>query len=212
MTKIAIFGASGRTGKLFTELALKDGYRVNVLVRTLSKLEIQHPNLEVIQGDILDPAKVNETVSGTNAVIDVVGPSTGSSPDLQRTATRHILDAMQQNKVNRLLVLASLPFGIMDEKDSATFINKFTMFIAKTLMGAMVQDAREHVDLIKQSALDWTVVRAPGLNSQPSQGKYRVGYLDASTGKSIARADVAAFILDELKSPTYIRQMPLISN
>lgn len=86
------------------------------------------------------------------------------------------------------------------------------MFTAKNLMGTMVQDARGHVDLIKQSQLDWTVVRSPLLNDQPSQGKYRVGYLDADTGKGTSRSDVAAFILDVLMNDKYIGQMPLISN
>jgi len=55
-------------------------------------------------------------------------------------------------------------------------------------------------------------VRTPGLNDQSSQGKYRVGYLDANTGKSISRPDVAAFMLDVLMNDKYIGQMPLISN
>ena len=212
MNKVSVFGASGRTGKPFVELALKDGYMVKALVRTPSNFGLQHPNLEVIQGDILDPAKVEATINATDVVIDLIGPGKGSPADLQRTATRHILHAMQQNHVKRLIVLASLPFGILDKNDKPAFMNKVMMFMAKTLMGAMVEDARGHVDLIKPSELDWTVVRAPGLNDLPSQGKYRLGYLDANTGKSIARADVAAFMLNELKDPQYIRQMPLISN
>jgi len=212
MNKIAVFGASGRTGKLFTELALKNGYEVKALVREPSRLGFQHPNLQVIQGDISSPIKVEETINATEVVIDLIGPGKGSLPDLQRTATRHIIQAMKQNEVKRLIVLASLPFGILDENDKPAFMSRVMMVLVKNLMGAMVEDAREHIDLIKQSDLDWTVVRAPGLSDQSSQGKYRVGSLDANTGKSIARADVAAFMLDELKNPKYIRKMPLISN
>lgn len=212
MNKITVFGASGRTGKLFTELALKNGYEVKALVRDPSRLGLQHPHLEVIQGDISNPVKVEETINTTEAAIDLIGPGKGSSPELQRTATRHILRAMQQNNVKRLIILASLPFGILDPNDKPTFMNRFMIFMAKNLMGAMVEDAREHVDLIKQSAVDWTIVRAPGLNDQSSQGKYRVGYLDANTGKSISRPDVAAFMLDVLMNDKYIRQMPLLSN
>ena len=212
MNKIAVFGASGRTGKLFTELALKNGYEVKALVREPSRLGFQHPNLQVMQGDISNPIQVEETINATEAVIDLIGPGKGSLPDLQRTATRHIIQAMKQNEVKRLIVLASLPFGILDENDKPAFMSRVMMVLVKNLMGAMVEDAREHIDLIKQSDLDWTVVRAPGLSDQSSQGKYRVGSLDANTGKSIARADVAAFMLDELKNPKYIRKMPLISN
>jgi putative NADH-flavin reductase len=185
---------------------------VKALARDPAKLGLQHPHLEVIQGDTSDPVKVEETINKTEAVIDLIGPGKGSSSELQRTATRHILRAMQQNNVKRLIILATFPFGILDTNDKPTFMNRFMMFMAKNLMGSMVEDARGHVDLIKQSELDWTVVRAPGLTDQPSPGKYRVGYLDDNTGKSISRGDLAAFILDVLMNDTYIRQMPLISN
>jgi len=212
MSKIAVFGASGRTGKLFTDLALKNKYEVKALVRDPSKFGMQHSNLQVIQGGTVDPIKVEETIRGTEAVIDLIGPGKGSSPELQRTSTRNILHAMGQNHVKRLILLASLPFGILDPNDKPPFMNRFMMFIAKNLMGTMVQDARAHIDLIKQSEMDWTVVRSPVLNDQPSQGKYRVGYLDSNTGKGTSRSDVAAFMLDVLMNDKYIGQMPLISN
>ncbi len=212
MNKIAVFGASGRTGKLFTELALKSGNEVKALVRDPSKFGMQHSNLQVIQGDTADPIKVEETIRGTEAVIDLIGPGKGSSPELQRTSTRNILHAMGQNHVKRLILLASLPFGILDPNDKPTFMNRFMMFMAKNLMGTMVQDAKEHIDLIKQREMDWTVVRAPMLSDQSSQGPYRVGYLNESTGKSASRSDVAVFILDVLMNDKYVKQMPLISS
>lgn len=212
MRKIAVFGASGKTGKLFTELALKNGYEVKAFVREPSRLGIQHSKLQVIQGDTSDPIKVAETINATGAVIDLIGPGKGSPPELQRSATRNILHAMGQNNVKRLILLASLPFGILDPKDRPTLMNRFMMFTAKTLMGAMVEDARGHVDLVKHSEMDWTIVRAPGLIDEPSQGQYHIGYLNGNTGKSIGRPDVAAFMLDVLKNDKYVRQMPLLSN
>src|SRR4030095_3459223 len=114
MKQIAVFGASGRTGKLFTELALNNGYQVKALVRDPAKLDLRHSNLQVIQGDIADPTKVEETIRGTEAVIKLFDPSKGSPPNLQRianllrTADRNILSAMQQNNVERLVVVDSV--------------------------------------------------------------------------------------------------------
>ena len=250
MNKIAVFGASGRTGKLFTDLALKNGYEVKALVRDPSKLNLRHSNLQVIQGDIADTVKVGETVKATEAVIvlitvakgppetkgaknplsmviNLIAPAKGSPPnlrqmaDLQRTATRNILSAMQQNHVERLIVVGSLPgdliAGILDPNDEPRFmnkwfINKFTIFIAKNVFGEMVEAERDSVDLIKQSPLRWTIVRAPTLRDQLSKGNYRVGYLDANTGRVASRADVAAFLLDVLVNGNYVRQIPIISS
>jgi len=231
MNKIAVFGASGQTGKLFTELALKNGYYVKALVRTPSKLNLQSSNLEVIAGDIVDSGKVEQTIKSTEAVIDFTGPRQDSPLEMQKTATQKILRAMQQNNVKRLIVLSSLPmqlqFGILDPNDKPAFVHKLIMFIGKNpflnnfLMsmlkraGAPVEHVRpgfKRLEVIKQSGLDWTIVRAPTLNNKPAQGKYRSGYLDSGTGMNISRADVAAFVMDELKSPQYIRKNPIVSS
>ena len=227
MNQIAVFGASGRTGKLFTELALNNGYQVKALVRDPSKLGFRHSNLQVVQGDIADPTKVEETIKATEAVIDLIDPARGSPPNLRRivnlrlTATRNILSAMQQNNVERLIVMDSLPIGlvagILDPNDQPRFmnkwfINKFTIFISKNLLGRLVEAEPAYHDLIKQSPLRWTIVRAPTLSDQPSKGNYRVGYLDADTGKVASHSDVAACLLDVLMNSKYIRQMPIVSS
>ncbi len=227
MNQITVFGASGRTGKLFTELALNSGYQVKALVRDPSKLDLRHSNLQVIHGDIADPTKVEETIKATEAVIDLIDPARGSPPNLRRivnlrlTATRNILSAMQQNNVERLIVMDSLPIGlvagILDPNDQPRFmnkwfINKFTIFIGKNLLGRLVEAEPAYHDLIKQSPLRWTIVRAPTLSDQRSKGNYRVGYLDANTGKVASRSDVAAFLLDVLMNGKYIRQMPIVSS
>jgi len=212
MTKIAVFGASGHTGKPFTDLALQNGYEVKALVRTPSKLGIQHPALQVIQGDVLDPNKVEETIAGTEAVIDILGPASDSPADLRRTAMRHILQSMQKHSLKRLIALASLPFGVVDSKDQVNLGLRLKMFLAGILLRKPAQDARGHANLITHTDLDWTVVRAPGLTDQPAQGKYHVGFVGSDMGSSITNSDVAAFLLDELRNAKYIRQMPLVSN
>jgi putative NADH-flavin reductase len=231
MKKIAVFGASGQTGKLFTELALKDGYFVKALVRTPSKLDRQSSNLEIIEGDILNSGNVEQTIKSTEAVIDFTGPRQDSPLEMQKTATKNILRAMHQNNVKRLIILSSLPmqlqFGILEPNDKPAFVHKLIIFIGKNpflnnfLMsmlkraGAPVEHVRpgfERIKVIKQSELDWTIVRAPTLNNKPAQGRYRSGSLDTDTGMSIARADVAAFVLNELTSPQYIRKNPIVSS
>ena len=88
MTTIAIFGASGQTGKQLTEQALKQGYQVKALVRDPAKLAARDPNLQLIQGDLNDPVKVEETVRGTQAVLSVIGATKGSPADIKAVATR----------------------------------------------------------------------------------------------------------------------------
>ena len=213
MEKLAIFGASGRTGKLFTELALKNGYQVNALVRDSTSFDLEHPDLKVIEGNVLDLlSKVEETIRGTNAVINMIGPVEGSPTALQSVATRNILRVMRQNDVKRLIELTNVAYEVLDDRDEPSYRLRLTRKMLKYTEKARVADSQKHDDLIQQSSRDWTVVRALSLDEAPPHDKYRVGYLETDIGNSTTRADVAAFILGELKSATYIRQMPLISN
>ena len=212
MKTIAVFGASGNTGKPFIEMALKDGYTVKALVRTPTKLGFQHPNLQVIQGDLTDSAKVEETIYGTDAVISLIGAASGSPNDIKVIATRHIVAAMQKNNMTRFIRLGSAPFGVFAKGDKLNFGRRLMASLAKILMGVEVDDERQSVRLTEQSELDWTVVRAPVLNNQPPKGNYHVGHLGMDAGSNITRTDLAAFVLDELKNAKYIRQMPLVSN
>lgn len=212
MKKLAIFGASGRTGKLLTELALQNGYQVNALVRTSTTFDLQHPDLQIIKGNVLDLPKVEETIHGADAVINMIGPVAGSPTALQSVATQNIMRVMRQTDVKRLIELTNVSYGVLDDRDKPGIRLRLTREMLKYVAKARVADALKHDNLIKQSSRDWTVVRALSLDEDPPHEKYRVGYVSAGMGNSTTRADVAAFILEELKSETYIRQMPLVSN
>jgi putative NADH-flavin reductase len=232
MKTIAIFGASGPTGKLFTEVVLKNDYQVKALVRDPSKLDVRHSNLQVIQGDAANVMRVEETIKDTEAVISLIGANLRrganlrQAVNLRRTTTPILLSAMQQNHVERLIAVASLPVelaaGVLDPHDQPRFMNKwfinrftrfiFTIVLGKTLFEELRADTRAYFDLIRQSPLRWTIVRAPTLSDQPIHGHYQVGYLDADTGKYVSRSDVATFLLEVLMNDRFIRQMPIVSS
>ena len=118
MTTIAVFGATGRTGKPFTRLALEKGYEVRALVRTRAKLGIDDPHLTVIEGDLTDRPKVEETVRGSEAVLLLVGMSPGvrKPADVRQTSVRNVLAAMDASGVKRLIRLANFS-GAPDDGD-----------------------------------------------------------------------------------------------
>lgn len=71
--KLAIFGATGKTGRVLVEQALAAGHEVTAFVRDLSKLTLGHERLSLVQGDVFDAARVEEAVAGKDAVISVLG-------------------------------------------------------------------------------------------------------------------------------------------
>lgn len=80
--KILVFGASGKTGKHVVEQALEAGHSVTAFVRDPTKLPSSHPNLRLIQADVLEAAQVEQAMPGVEAVISALGPGKNSPPDL----------------------------------------------------------------------------------------------------------------------------------
>ena len=64
---------------------------------------------------------------------------------------------------------------------------------------------------IARSGLDWVVVRAPRLVNGPRRGKIVVLPDGGFPGGTISRADLAAFMLDQLTDLRYLGHRPHIA-
>jgi len=73
------------------------------------------------------------------------------------------------------------------------------------------EDKDRQEEAIKQSDLDWVIVRLARLTDEPAKGEYGVFLGGSYTAKKISHADVAAFMLAQLTDDTYVRKMPVIS-
>jgi putative NADH-flavin reductase len=207
--KLAIFGATGRTGIPLVKQALEAGHEVIVLVRTPGKLNIQNEHLQVIQGDAMNAGDVDKVVKGADAVISVLGQSKESPRDMQTVATENIVRAMNSYGVKRLISLTGA--GVDAPQDKPKAINYLIKFALKTLSGHVLKDAEGHAAVIRNSTLDWTIVRGPRLNEDAHTGVYRVGWVGVNSGINISRADLADFMLKQLSDTSYLRQAPMIS-
>lgn len=207
--KIAILGATGRTGIVLVEQALEKGYAVKALVRSRDKIHFEHKNLELVQGDVLDPLAVDRVVKNCDAVLCVIGHTKNSPDDLQAKAMQHLTTAMKNNKVNRLIDMTGA--GVRDCDDHPKIFDQMIVFALKVMAPKVLEDGNRHAVIIKDSGLDWTIVRAPMLNDGPCTGRYRIGMVGHNSGSKISRADVAHFMLKELTERNYIGKMPMIS-
>lgn len=205
--KIAVFGATGGTGSQVVKQALAAGYEVTALVRDPAKLDMSDPNLTIVTGSVLDAAPVQQTVQGADAVVLSLG-NTANNPDyVVSQGTQVILDAMRElGQPRRIVVVSSL--GVGESKDQVPFAFKMLM---KTALKKPMEDKERQEALVKASGLDWTIVRPGGLTNGPATGQYKSG-LDPKIGAGqVARADVAAFVLQQLTDGTYLHQAPAIS-
>ena len=205
--QIAVFGATGGTGQQVVQQALAAGHSVTALVRDPSRLAAQDERLTVVEGDVLDRAKVDETVSGADAVIVSLG-NTSSNPDyIVSRGTEVIVDAMTAAGIPmRLIVVSSL--GVGESRDQVPFAFKMLM---NTVLKKAMDDKERQEALVKASGFDWIIVRPGGLTNGPATGSYKAGVDVKLTAGQVSRADVAAFVLLQLDDDTYLHQAPAIT-
>ncbi len=208
--KLTLFGATGKTGRHLLEQALAQGHTVTVLARSPDRLAQGHERLNVIQGDIRDPEKVAQAIAGAEAVVSVLGP-TSNKPELAVSrGIDNILAAMRQHGVRRLIQSAGA--GVRDPQDTPTLVHAFFGGLARLLSPNVVADMTQVVDEVRQSGLDWTIVRVPMLTDGPATGRVREGYVGKDIGPRLARADLADFMLKQLETKTYVGRAPAISS
>jgi putative NADH-flavin reductase len=209
--KIAIFGATGETGRQLVEQALATGYQVVAYVRNPSKLNTKHENLTIVQGELADQAIIERAVSAADAVISVLGPRSGSKGKPITRGMQNIIEAMKKQGVRRLIISSTL--SAKDPNDLPDFKAKALVNLVKLTMHAAYEEIVSVADTVRKSDLDWTIVRLTTLNNNPKSGKVRVGYLGkGEVGLRISRADLAEFMLKQVQDTKYLRQAPVISN
>jgi putative NADH-flavin reductase len=209
--RITIFGATGGTGKQLVEQALEAGNDVVAYVRNPSKLDMNHKDLTIVQGELTDQTLIECAVRGANAVISVLGPRGGSKSKPLTEGMQNIIASMKKQGVRRLVISSTL--SAKDSNDLPEFRARALVNLVKLAMHAAYEEIIGVAETVRASALDWTIVRLTMLNDKPKSGKVRVGYLGkGEVGTWISRADVADFMLKQLEDTKYLRQAPAISN
>jgi putative NADH-flavin reductase len=206
--KIVIFGASGHIGRILVTRALENGYNVTAFVRNPKTITIKNKNFSIYVGDIQNYTQVADAIKGNAAVISVVGNKTRSALFKSHTGisdgVEHIVKAMKQQKVKRLLFVTS--FGL----NESMFLPE-KIFIRTVLRNIFEQMPRQE-KMISQSGLDYTIVRPARLTDQTTIGEYKAEE-DFYIGpfSHISRAAVADFLLKQLESKKFFYKTVTLS-
>lgn len=209
--KIALLGASGKTGSLLLRQALEEGHEVTAFVRNAKRLaDLVHPKLRIVEGQADDPMALRKAVEGSEVVISTLGQAKGSSQDLLERTVQALVPIMKNAGVKRLVSLIGA--GVSDERDKPdTFGRKFMVRVMRLFVPHVLDDATRHAAIVKSSGLDYTLVRPPRLLDAPAKGKIDAGYLSMGPNNKIARADVARFMLSEAVKPRFVNESPMIT-
>lgn len=209
--RILIVGASKGIGLETTRQALAAGYDVRALARSATSINLSDTKLEKVQGDALDQQDVEAALAGVDAVIVTLGVGLGDlfkPVNLFSDATRVLIDAMKAKGVDRLICITG--FGAGDSQASISLLQRVPFRI---VFGRAYDDKSRQEDLIKQSGLDWTIVRPGVLLNGPRTGRYKV-LREPSEWRNgiISRANVADFLIRQIEDRAFVHAAPVLVN
>jgi putative NADH-flavin reductase len=206
--KLLVIGATRGIGRKLIEQALDQDHEVAALVRNPRRLNISHERLGVVAGDILNPAAVHQAIAGRGAVCITIGIGPTRRPvTVFSQGTKNVIDAMTDSSVNMLICVTGIGTG--DSQGHGGFL--YDKIFHPLFLRNIYQDKNRQEELVRNSGLQWVVVRPGFLTNGPLTGRYRVLIqLSGVTAGKISRADVAHFILNEFDQKKYISKTPLL--
>ena len=188
--KLTIFAATGGIGRHVLEQAVAAGHDVTAVVRDPNKLAGEAVRIVTADLAAADPAALE---------------------------SRAIVQAMQATGVRRIVVVSAAPIGTVPsparpkpprhDPGDGFFMRHLFSHVARTAFRKHYADLALMEDILRDSGLDWTVVRPPRLTDKPLTGSYRVAHgQNLRGGWSVSRADVAQLMLRMLEQPETIKQ------
>ncbi len=207
--QVIVFGATGTIGRLAVRSMLTEGHHVTAFARRPDRLDVAHANLKRVTGDVLDPSVVASVMPGQDAAVIVLGSGRSLGGNLRSRGTTNVIEAMRANGVRRLICQSTL--GAHESWSNLNVVWKRLMF--GLLLRQVLRDHETQETLVRQSGLDWTLVRPSAFTDGPMTGRFHEGFGPDRHGFAlkIARADVAAFLTRQLAETRYLGQAVAIS-
>jgi putative NADH-flavin reductase len=193
--KIIVFGANGGIGSKVVEQALAAGHQVTAVVRRPDSITIQHPQLKVVQGDVLKPDTIQSPMVGQDAVISSLGVIVNEPTTVYSQGIANIMKAMQATGVKRMMCISAsgLDPGPLYQKVIAK------LFLWRAFKHSYTDLVRMEAEVKANNNLNWTIVRPPRLTDKERTGKYKIAInKHLANGLMLSRADTADYMLTHL--------------
>ncbi|MEO3923576.1 NAD(P)-dependent oxidoreductase [Plantactinospora sp. CA-294935] len=216
--KLTVFAASGGIGRHLLRQAVAAGHDVTAVVRSPASLAGEPDGIRVVTADLSnpDPAVLADAVDKADGVLSGLGPRSMADSGVASRGTREIVTAMRARGVRRLVVVSAAPLSTIaapgrpkppPDPGEGPLLRYLLGPIIKTVLRKHYLDLAVMEELLRDSDLDWTVVRPPRLTDKPLTGVYRTAYgRSVRGGMVVPRADVAHCMLRALEQPETIRQ------
>ncbi|MFI7108631.1 NAD(P)-dependent oxidoreductase [Nonomuraea sp. NPDC050227] len=217
--KLTVFGAGGGVGRQLLAQSLAQGHDVTAVVRDPARLDglpvrvVPVADLTTAEAGDLRPA-----VEGADAVLSALGPPNNAAAGVASRGTKAILAAMEAAGARRLVVVSAAPVGTTPspgrpnpprhDPGDGPFLRYVVYPLVKAALRPQYLDLAVMEDAVRDSGLDWTLVRPVQLTDKPLTGAYRTAVgQNVPGGRYVSRADVAHAMLAALGRPETVRQV-----
>ena len=193
--QIVIFGANGQTGRLLTNHVLDANHTAVAVTRRPGDYPFSHPRLTLTGADVRDASSLVDVIDRADAVLSTLGVPFSRKPvDTYSIGVRNIVSAMQRTSVRRLVVVSSTgAYHYPGRRNTPLSLRLFEPIITRTIGKSTYDDQRRMEDIVRDSGLDWTIVRPSGLFDLPYVTDYVAGEVDP-VGAYTSRLDLADYL------------------
>lgn len=210
--KTLVLGANGAVGQLVLHELLEANHELTALVRNKSTLQKRHRRLTVVQGDPTNVAELEDVLIGQEVVLSTLGARTNKKTTLRADVARNLATGMKRKGVRKLIWLDAAGVG-----SSKEFVQRSSFFFGRIIIPVfldnMYEDAAVADSVIEKSGCDWVIVRPMSFTNRAKTGNVSVVTdmsLTVRLRLRITRADVAAFLAEQVVEDDYVGQMPVI--
>ncbi len=208
--KVFILGATGALGKIVTNLALQKGIEVKAFVRNPAKMNVQHPKLEIVQGNILNETDVGNAIKGVDAVVWAIGHENKKAAkklmamDTCSCGSHYVINAMNMFGIKRFIAVSSWGVGNDSRKRTPLF---FRHFIFRLILNKEFADKEKQEEIIRSSNTDYTIIKPSRLTNKIKNCELQVKYkLNYSHFSNTPRDLLAGFISKAIQDNLFVRE------
>lgn len=210
--RIAVLGATGRTGGHVVTQGLARGHHITAVARRPEAVTARHENLARAGADVLDRDQVLEALTGSEAVVSALGVGASRAATvIYSQGTANTLSVMHARGIEKLAVISAAPVG--PRAAQPWLQRRVAMPILERLFGASYEDMRRMEALLRASDVDWVSLRPPRLLDRAARGEYRLDIArPPAGGRALTCADLATALLDSLGRQELHRRAAYVAN
>ena len=205
--KFAVIAANGRTGKEFVDVALENGHKVKAGIFGGHALKLDK-DLELVECDATDIKDIEKLIEGCDAVLSFIGHGKKSPPTVQTDGIKNVIKACKKLSIKRVISMTGT--GVRFPGDNVTLVDKVLNKSISIIDPERVEDGISHAEKLKNSDLDWTLIRVLKLTNGSAN---EFSLKENGPAKIfVPRREVAEACLQVLEDKSFIQEAPVISN